>query len=77
MVVLLLSLVPLPAVAHGEEPSHHVPWGALLSLGIGTLSLAGGLYLDESGDERAALADVAVLGGAGAIVLSAVLYWIL
>jgi len=50
--------------------------GVFFSLGVGVLSLGGGLYLDQKGDDHRTLSDIGVLGGVGAIVLSAALYWL-
>ncbi|MDZ7687861.1 MAG: hypothetical protein U5J64_03895 [Halobacteriales archaeon] len=76
-VLVMVLLFPGQAAAHGGGggTSWHI-WASFLSLGVGTMSLVGGLYLDQRGTDYTALADLGVLGGAGAIVLSAVLYWL-
>jgi hypothetical protein len=74
----VLLLVPAQAAAHGGgggEASWHT-WVAFLSLGVGVVGLTGGLYLDQKGTDRRKLSDIGVVGGACAIVLSAVLYWL-
>jgi hypothetical protein len=74
---VLLLLIPAQAAAHGgsDSASWHT-WASFLSLAVGTLSLGGGLYLDQKGGARRELSDIAVLGGVCAIVLSAALYWL-
>ena len=76
-VLALVLLIPAQAAAHGgsEGTSWHT-WASFLSLGVGVLGLGGGLYLDQKGDDRRTLSDIGVLGGVGAIVLSAALYWL-
>lgn len=76
-VLVLVLLIPAQAAAHGGGggTSWHT-WASFLSLGIGVLSLGGGLYLDQKGDDRRTLSDIGVLGGVCAIILSAALYWL-
>lgn len=78
-VAFVFLLVPAQAVAHADHggggASWHT-WVAFLSLGVGVVGLTGGLYLDQRGTDRRKLADIGVVGGACAIVLSAVLYWL-
>lgn len=74
----VLLLVPAQAAAHSDHSggaSWHT-WVAFLSLGIGIVGLTGGLYLDQKEPDSRKLADIGVVGGACAIVLSAVLYWL-
>jgi len=78
-VASVLLLIPAQAAAHADHggggTSWHT-WVAFLSLGVGVVGLAGGLYLDQKGTDSRRLADIGVVGGACAIVLSAVLYWL-
>ena len=76
-VLSLVLLIPAQASAHrGGGASWHT-WASFLSLGVGILSLGGGLYLDRTGDDRRTLSDIGVLGGVCAIILSAALYWLM
>lgn len=79
-VAFMLLLLPAQAAAHADHggggTSWHT-WVAFLSLGVGIVGLAGGLYLDRKETDNRALADIGVVGGAFAIVLSAVLYWVI
>jgi len=76
-VVVSLLLMSGQAAGHsGEEGASWHTWASFLSLGVGVVSLGGGLYLDQKGDDRRTLSDIGVLGGVCAIILSAALYWL-
>lgn len=77
-VLVSLLLVSGQAAGHGgEEGASWHTWASFLSLGVGVLSLGGGLYLDQKSDDRRTLSDIGVLGGVCAIILSGALYWLL